>query len=155
MAESISSICRKPALRFYIKLFDDAGIADDLSAQISFIEGYIGNEPIDGYNRRILIDNTRNKLTDYAVSSLAPQRTHHEHSKAICFLHLSVFVALFSNIKRTNSSSTITEAARNIRRLIVNSPVVLLDVPNNLSFFETIEYIVDIDFKKNALPFSF
>ena len=153
--ESISSICRKPAMRYYIKLFDDAGIADDLSTQISFIEGYIGNEPIDGYDRRILIDNTRNKLTDYAVSSLASLRTHHENSKAICFLHLSVFVALFSNSKSTNISSTVMEAARNIRRLIVNSPGALLDVPNDLSFLETIEYIVDIDFKKNALPFSF
>jgi hypothetical protein len=156
--DGIPSICHKPVIRCYIKLFNNAGIANDVRDQISVIESFIGSEPRDGYDSHLIIENTRNKLVAYSISSLAALYNHQINEdcrKGIFFLQLSVFIALFTNNERINSSVTILEAARNIRRLIVNPPNDLLHVPPGLNFLETIEYISHINFSKNKISLSY
>ncbi|MBR7889913.1 hypothetical protein J9B83_13380 [Marinomonas sp. A79] len=156
--DDITAICHNSAIRCYIRLFYDAGIAKDLLGPISFIESQVGIEPFDNYDESLLLNNTRNKLVAYAISSLAAMKHQHindDCKQIVCFLKISVFISLFSDGVRINSSSTIMEAARDIRRLIANPPKELFEVPKEFGLLESIEYIVNIDFKRNKLKGSF
>jgi|TARA_R110001606_G_scaffold174749_1_gene321354 hypothetical protein len=157
--EGVSIDQKMAALRFFIQglrlVEHEQNIGESLLSMDDLFHGGT-NSVLDLH---LLKTNVTGKFEIRAVSTLATidVATYYsvEQSRVPLLIQSAVFISLFAHDHLTSDGITIMEAAGNIRRLITSSRAIISAVPDDLGLLETLEYVVNLKLKRNAVSFAF
>ncbi|GAA0834115.1 hypothetical protein GCM10009112_23740 [Marinomonas arenicola] len=157
--EGVSFDQKRAALRFFVRGLRAVKYKQNIEEPLLSVDALFQESVSAEIDLHLLKTNVTGKFESRAVSTLATidVATYYsvELSRVPLLMQSAVFISLFSHNNSPRDSVTIMEAAGNIRRLITSSRLMISEVPDGLDLLETLEYVVHLNIKRNAVSFVF